>query len=78
MYGRTTQDIKLDFRQYGEIIVPKGTLCRNTTDKGELTENYFVIDVEWVKKNYSAYSNILIMDIENHGMLIDKRLIKSE
>lgn len=72
----TKQDVTINFRNYGEITVPKGTKLTHFTACGYDPKYHFVAEFGWIKENYSDIAAILIMDAANYG--IDIPLINVE
>ena len=66
----TNKDVTVNFRDYGEIVIPKGTLVTNKTACG-VDENYhFVNDFGWIKKNYPEIDRMLTHDAVYYGINI--------
>ena len=72
----TKEDVTVNFRNYGEIVVPKGTLITNNTSDG-IDKNYlFVDEFEWIKRDYPKIDKILIMDAQNYGINIPAEFVE--
>ena len=72
----TKEDVTVNFRNYGEIVVPKGTLITNNTAHG-IDKNYnFVDEFEWVKRDYPEIDRILIMDAQSYGINIPAEFVE--
>lgn len=72
----TKEDVTVNFRNYGEIVVPKGTLLTNQTADG-IDKNYnFVNEYEWIKRDYPLIDKILIMDAQSYGINIPKEFVE--
>lgn len=69
---KTVRDYKVaKFKQYGEVIVPKGTVVkRHYEPNGDGSYSHFVDEFDWIDDSYPEYSNILKMDVENYGIII--------
>jgi hypothetical protein len=66
----TNQDVKISFKDYGEIVVPKGTRLTHQTAVG-IDENYhFVDDLSWITTSYPTIASILKHDAEYYGINI--------
>jgi hypothetical protein len=73
----TKEEITMEYREYGEITIPKGTRLTNHTATG-IDMNYnFVADLSWIPtyedgtKNYS-----LTHDADYYGINIPRHLIE--
>lgn len=72
----TNQDVKVLFKDYGEIVIPKGTKLTNMTATGKDENYHFVDEFQWMKKKYASISNILIHDAKHYGINIPKEFVK--
>lgn len=63
------------FRQYGKVIVPKGTSTTNLTALGMDPDYNFVDEFDWIDKDYPAYANILKMDMKSYGLHIPEEYL---
>jgi len=71
-------DVTINFRNYGNITVPKGTRVDHQTALGEDPRYNFVCEFEWINKKYSQINNILRHDVEVYGINIpSENLIKA-
>lgn len=71
----TSQDVTINFMNYGPITVPAGTLTTHQTACG-IDENYnFVDSYGWIDKNYSEIAAILKHDAIYHGINIPSEYI---
>lgn len=73
---RTKQDVKITFRHYGEIVVPKGTTLTHMTAVGENVNYHFVQDLSWIKKNYHDQWRPLYHDAYYYGINIPKEFVE--
>lgn len=75
----TSQDVIVNFRNYGEITVPKGTRLTNKTAMGvDKEEKYFFVeDFKWMYRDYPEYANILEHDAAYYGINIPKKYIET-
>ena len=65
---RTKQEVTINFREYGEITIPKGTKLTHQTTCG-VDENYnFVNEFEWIDRNYESVASILKHDAVHYGI----------
>lgn len=76
-HKQTSQDVKINFRDYGEIVVPKGTRITHRTAMG-VDENYhFVDDLRWIETNYKSINKVLRHDAYYYGIDIPKEFIET-
>lgn len=68
MNFKLKKDFTIDFKHYGEITIPKGTMLTNTTAVGNDLDYFFVNQFDWIAKDYPDISSILKMDMENGGL----------
>lgn len=68
---KTNQDVKVNFMNYGEIIVPKGTRVTHNTAMGEDKNYHFVDDLKWIDTNYPEINRIQ-HDATYYGINIPK------
>ena len=73
---RLKQDYTADFRDYGEVTIPKGTLVTHETAMGFDKKYHFVDDFDWIKNSYPDYWNTLKMDMETYGFDVPKEYIE--
>lgn len=71
----TSQDVTINFREYGDIVVPKGTMLTNQTATGIDKKYHFVNEYKWIKKSYPKIANILIHDATHYGINIPKEFV---
>jgi len=70
-----SQDVTVNFREFGSITVPKGTETTHQTAMG-IDETYnFVNQFGWIDTNYPEFANILKMDAQNYGINIPAEFI---
>lgn len=72
----TNQDVKVKFRDYGEIVVPKGTKLTHQTALGIDEKYHFVNDFKWIDRDYPKVSNILKHDAAHYGINIPKEFVQ--
>lgn len=72
---RTIKDFKLNYRDYGDIIVPKGTLLTHMTAMGPDEQYHFVNEFGWIDRKYPKIGKILKMDVESYGIDIPKEYV---
>ena len=67
----TSEDVTINYRDYGEITVPKGTLITNQTALGEDPNYNFVADFSWIKPHDDGTPQFgLLHDAKYYGMNI--------
>lgn len=71
----TSQDVTVNFRDYGPITIPAGTRTTHHTAMGEDPNYNFVDEYGWIKNNYPDIANILHHDVYYHGIDIPKEYI---
>jgi len=74
----TSQDVKINFMHYGEIVVPKGTRVTHETATGIDTNYHFVDTLHWVKLAYPDIAPVLIHDMRYYGLNIPREYIVYE
>jgi hypothetical protein len=72
---QTSQDVKLSFRDYGEIVIPKGTRLTHQTATGEDKNYHFVNEFGWIERDYPEISRVLRHDAIYHGIDIPKKFV---
>lgn len=74
---KTNKDYTIkNYRGYGEITVPAGTIVTNQTAMG-LDENYhFVNDFGWIDKNYPKIARVLKHEATYYGIDIPIEFIE--
>ena len=75
---KTSQDVTVKFRNYGEITVPKGTKLTHMTAGGIDKKYHFVHDLRWIDRAYPAVSSILRHDATYYGINIPKEFVDYE
>lgn len=73
---KTNKDYTVEFMNYGEITVPKGTLLTNMTAMGIDTNYHFVNDFKWITEKYPEISSILKHDLTYHGINVPKEYVE--
>jgi hypothetical protein len=73
---RTSQDVTISFRDYGNITVPKGTRLTHNTALGADRNYHFVDDFSWIKKNYPQIDRFLYHDAYYYGIDIPKEFVE--
>ena len=71
------KDYTLNFMKYGEITVPAGTKVNHHTAMGEDEKYHFVCEYGWIKKQYPTFANILIWDVDHHGIDVPVEYIEN-
>ena len=74
---KTSKDYSTNFRDYGNITVPKGTRVTHQTACG-IDENYhFVNDFSWVKPHPGGVPQYgLLHDLTYYGLNVPKEFIE--
>lgn len=73
---KTTQDVTVNFREYGEITVPKGTRLTHKTASGIDKNYHFVDDFVWIAQNYPQYHKMqLLHDATHYGIDVPKQFV---
>lgn len=75
---KTKQDVVVDFRQYGNITVPKGTRLSHITASGKDERYHFVSEFEWIDKNYPDIAFGLHFDASTYGINIPAEFVDYE
>lgn len=65
---KTAKNYTVNFMNYGQITVPKGTLLTHQTALGKDENYHFVNSFDWVQKNYPKIKSILMHDLTYHGI----------
>lgn len=73
---KTKQDVTLQFRDYGEITIPKGTALTHETALGHDKNYHFVNEYGWIKTNYPDFANIMKHDVYYYGIDIPKEFVE--
>ncbi len=69
----TKHDIKMEYKNYGIINIPKGTRITHKTDLGYDKNYIFIDDFNWIDKNHKNIASILKHDAKYYGILISKK-----
>lgn len=72
---KTNKDYSVNFREYGNIVVPKGTVT-NKTACGIDKNYHFVNSFEWINENYPIVATLLKHDVYHYGINVPKELIE--
>lgn len=75
---KTKADYTLNFKEYREITVPKGTKVSHNTAMGVDKNYHFVDEYQWIYENYPNYANILKDDVFTYGINVPKEFIDYE
>jgi hypothetical protein len=75
---KTKQDVTINYRDSGNIMVPGGTTVTNMTACGIDKNYHFVNDFAWITKNYPTIASILKHDAMYYGINIPKEFIDFE
>ena len=67
-FYQTNKEVTVNFREYGEITVPKGTRVSNMTACGPDDKYLFVCEYGWIKEKYPKIASILKWDAEHEGI----------
>jgi hypothetical protein len=73
---KTKTDVTVNFRGFGEIVVPKGTKLTNRTATGIDEKYHFVDEFEWIDKNYPTINNLLKHDAIYYGINIPDEYVE--
>lgn len=71
----TANSVTINFRDYGEITIPKGVLVTNETAMGIDDKYNFVDEFDWIDTTYPQVARSLKMDAQNYGINIPKEHI---
>jgi len=69
------EDFKVDFRHYGEITMPKGTMTSHKTAMGEDPAYNFVCEFDWIDKHYPEIANTLKAEAQAYGINIPEDML---
>ena len=70
----TRHDVTINYRDYGDITIPKGTRLTHHTACGIDEDYHFVADTRWIKPHSNGTKQYrLIWDATHYGINIDKR-----
>lgn len=75
---RTKANYTVNFRRFGEITVPKGTLLTHKTAMGIDKNYHFVDEYGWIYEKYPKVANILQYDVHHHGIDVPKEFVDYE
>lgn len=71
-----SQDVIINFKDYGDIKIPKGTATTHKTATG-IDERYnFVNDFGWIDRDYNKISRMLKHDATYYGIIIPAEFIE--
>ena len=73
---KTKQEVTINFREYGEITVPKGTRLTHQTACGVNENSHFVNEFGWIDRDYKDVANILKHDVMYYGIDIPVEFIE--
>lgn len=73
---KTNQDVTINFRDYGNITIPKGTKVTHMTAMGIDKNYHFVDEFQWICDNYKDIERILKHDAIYYGINIPKEYIE--
>lgn len=66
----TANSVAVNFRHYGEIVIPKGVAVTNMTALGIDKKYNFVNEFDWIDTDYPQIARILKMDVQGYGINI--------
>ena len=72
---RTSRDYTVNYRNYGFITVPAGTMVSHQTACGVDPNYHFVCEFDWIFKNYPMIAYILKHDVDYYGINVPKEYI---
>jgi len=75
---KTSRDYTVDFKHYGLITIPAGTLLTHKTALGVDPAYHFVNSTNWIDKNYAHIANILRHDVVYTGINVPKEYVDYE
>jgi hypothetical protein len=75
---KTNQDVTINFKDYGEIVVPKGTQLTYQTATGHDRKYHFVNEFGWIRRNYPKINLLLYHDANYYGIDIPKEFVDYE
>lgn len=73
---KTKQDVKINFRDYGEITVPKGTRLTHMTASGIDESYHFVDQFNWIKRDYPNIDSLLLHYASHYGINIPLEFVE--
>ena len=71
----TANSVTVNFRHYGEIVVPKGVVVTNETAMGIDDKYNFVNEFDWIDTDYPHIARLLKWDAQYHGINIPQEYI---
>ena len=72
---KTKQPVKISFREYGEITVPKGTRLTHRTACGIDKNYHFVDDLSWINRDYPQINKVLMHDATYYGINVPAEFV---
>lgn len=72
---KTNADYTIEYRGYGTITVPKGTLVTHRTAMGFDQNYHFVDSFTWISENYNSIAWSLTHDVKYYGINIPSEFI---
>lgn len=71
----TKQAVTINFRDYGDIVVPKGTKLTHQTACGIDEKYHFVNEFGWIDRDYPTVASMLKHDAKYSGINIPKEFV---
>lgn len=71
---RTSRELKVKFREYGDLTIPKGIRLSHMTTCGYDPDYHFIADFSWVDKSNSN----LLHDLIYYGYNVPKKFVTEE
>lgn len=75
---KTKCDVTINFRDFGNITIPKGVDLTNNTACGVDKNYHFVKDLTWIKTNYPTIDRVLLHDATYYGINIPVKFVDFE
>ena len=72
---KTKADYTINFRDYGNITVPKGTTVTNQKANGIDKNYHFVNEFKWINEKYPKINKLLFHDAYYYGINVPKEFI---
>lgn len=72
---KTSKDVTINYRGFGEITIPKGTKLTHNTACGVDKNYHFVNDLKWIDKNYPTINRILKHDATFYGIDVPREFV---
>jgi len=69
------KDFTFNFRQYGEITIPKGTLTSHKTAIGDDPAYNFICEFDWIDRLYPNINKFLKSDVDIFGINIPEEML---